>query len=182
MPLTISRNMRWQRVKKEGSFSRKRKNGSWRKIAISSSPLNISARHYSYSQTISVKDYSPGRKQSSRRILLRAIVQVVRSSREPASRALQPDFPKLHRFHGLGKVQSELTLRALSYGLVVLLGITLLALSLVSIRKENRQGRPINGIIWFTVAIRGSCAVLALLAGYAQKARSLERVSHRVEE
>jgi hypothetical protein len=33
----------------------------------------------------------------------------------------------------------------------------------------------------FTVAIVGSCAVITLLAGYVQKARSLEKVSHRVE-
>ena len=78
-------------------------------------------------------------------------------------------------------MDAELTLRALSYGLVVLLGITLLALSLISLRKENRQGQPLNDIVWFSLAIVGSCAAIALLAGYAQKARSLERVSHRVE-
>jgi multisubunit Na+/H+ antiporter MnhB subunit len=69
----------------------------------------------------------------------------------------------------------------LSYGLVVLVAITLLALSLISIRKENRQGEPLNGMIWFAVAIIGSCAVIALLAGYVQKARSLEKITHRVE-
>jgi multisubunit Na+/H+ antiporter MnhB subunit len=79
------------------------------------------------------------------------------------------------------QLQPELTLRALSYGLVVLVAITLLALSLISIRKENRQGEPLNGMIWFAVAIIGSCAVIALLAGYVQKARSLEKVTHRVE-
>jgi hypothetical protein len=47
--------------------------------------------------------------------------------------------------------------------------------------KENRFGWPLRGIIWFTVAIVGSCAVIALLAGSVQKARSLEKVSHRVE-
>jgi hypothetical protein len=47
--------------------------------------------------------------------------------------------------------------------------------------KENRFGWPLRGIIWFTVAIIGSCAVIALLAGYVQKARSLEKVSRRVE-
>jgi multisubunit Na+/H+ antiporter MnhB subunit len=78
-------------------------------------------------------------------------------------------------------VDAELTLRALSYGLVVLLGITLLALSLISLRKENRQGQPLNGIIWLTVALIGSCAVVVLLAGYIQKARSVEKVSHRAE-
>jgi hypothetical protein len=75
----------------------------------------------------------------------------------------------------------EIALRVLSYGLVVLLIITLLALSLISMRKEDREGQPISGMIWFTVAIIGSCAVIVLLAGYAQKARSLEKVTHRVE-
>jgi hypothetical protein len=46
--------------------------------------------------------------------------------------------------------------------------------------KENRFGWPLRGIIWFTVAIVGSCAVIALLAGYVQKARSLEKISHRI--
>jgi hypothetical protein len=48
-------------------------------------------------------------------------------------------------------------------------------------RKENRFGWPLRGIIWFTVAIIGSCAVIALLAGYVQKAKSLEKVTRRVE-
>jgi hypothetical protein len=47
--------------------------------------------------------------------------------------------------------------------------------------KENRFGWPLRGIIWFTVAIVGFCAVIALLAEYVQKARSLEKVSHRME-
>jgi len=37
--------------------------------------------------------------------------------------------------------------------------------------KENRFGWPLRGIIWFTVAIAGSCAVIALLAGYVQKTK-----------
>jgi hypothetical protein len=47
--------------------------------------------------------------------------------------------------------------------------------------KENRFGWPLRGIIWFTVAIIGSCAVIALLAGYVQKAKLSERLSRRVE-
>jgi small-conductance mechanosensitive channel len=78
-------------------------------------------------------------------------------------------------------MQSELALRALSYGLVVFVSITLLALSLISIRKENRRGEPLRGIVWFTIAIAGSCAIIALLAGYVQKTRSLEKVSHQIE-
>ena len=75
----------------------------------------------------------------------------------------------------------ELTFRALSLFLIVFLGLTCIVLSLVSMWKENRFGWPLRGIIWFTVAIVGSCAVIALLAGYVQKARSLEKISHRVE-
>ena len=78
-------------------------------------------------------------------------------------------------------MQPELTFRALSHLLIVLLGLILVLLSLVSMWKENRFGWPLRGIIWFTVAIIGSCAVIALLAGYVQKARSLEKISHRIE-
>jgi len=78
-------------------------------------------------------------------------------------------------------VQPELTIIALSLWLIVVLGITLVVFTLVSMWKENRFGWPLKGIIWFTVAIAASCAVVALLAGYVQKARSLEKVSDRVE-
>jgi hypothetical protein len=78
-------------------------------------------------------------------------------------------------------VQPELTFRALSYLLIVFLGIIPVVLSLISMWKENRFGWPLRGIIWFTIAIAGSCAVIGLLAGYVQKARSLEKVTHRVE-
>ena len=78
-------------------------------------------------------------------------------------------------------MQLELVLRLSSYVLVVVFGLTLISVSLVSMWKEYRFGWPLRGIIWFTVAIVGSCAVIALLAGYAQKARSLEKVTRRVE-
>jgi hypothetical protein len=47
--------------------------------------------------------------------------------------------------------------------------------------KERHHGQPLKGIIWFTLAIVGFYAAIALLAGYVQKARSLEKVTHRVE-
>jgi len=78
-------------------------------------------------------------------------------------------------------VQADLTIIALSLWLIAFLGLTCVVYSLVSMWRENRFGWPLRGIIWFTVAIIGSCAVIALLAGYVQKARSLEKVSHRVE-
>jgi hypothetical protein len=71
------------------------------------------------------------------------------------------------------QLQPELTIIALSLWLIVFLGLTCVVFSLVSMWKENRFGWLLRGIIWFTVAIIGSCAVIALLAGYAQKARSI---------
>jgi len=64
--------------------------------------------------------------------------------------------------------------------MIVFLGLTCVVYALVSMWKENRFGWLLKGIIWFTFAIIVSCAI-ALLAGYVQKARSLEKVSHRVE-
>jgi small-conductance mechanosensitive channel len=81
----------------------------------------------------------------------------------------------------MGSAQTDLTLIASSLWLIVLLGLTLIALSLVSMWKERHHGQPLKGIIWFTLAIVGFYAAIALLAGYVQKARSLEKVSHRVE-
>jgi len=79
------------------------------------------------------------------------------------------------------QLQPELTFRAVSLLLIVFLGLTCVVYSLVSMWKENRFGWPLRGIIWFTVAIIGSCAVIALLAGYVEKAKSSEKVSRRVE-
>jgi hypothetical protein len=79
------------------------------------------------------------------------------------------------------QLQPELTFRALSHLLVVFLALIPVVLSLVSMWKENRFGWPLRGIIWFTVAIAGSCAVIALLAGYVQKAKSSEKVPNRIE-
>ena len=78
-------------------------------------------------------------------------------------------------------MEAALTIIALSLWLILILGLTGVVYSLVSMWKENRFGWPLRGIIWFTVAIIGSCAVIALLAGCAQKARSLEKLSRRVE-
>ena len=64
--------------------------------------------------------------------------------------------------------------------MIITLGLLCVVFTLVSMWKENRFGWPLRGIIWFTVAIVGSCAVIALLAGYVQKAKLSEKVSHRV--
>src|SRR5262245_21037098 len=67
-------------------------------------------------------------------------------------------------------MQPHLTIIALSLWLIVFPGLTCVVFALISMWKENRFGWPLRGMIWFTVAIPGSCAVIALLAGYSQKA------------
>lgn len=74
-------------------------------------------------------------------------------------------------------VHPELALAAL----IVLLGVTLIALSLISMWKESRHGQPLKGIVWFALAIVAFYAVIALFAGYVQKAGVLEKVFHRME-
>jgi len=56
------------------------------------------------------------------------------------------------------QVQPELIFRALSHLLIVFLGLIPVALSLVSMWKENHHGLPIKSIIWFILAIIGFCA------------------------
>ena len=78
-------------------------------------------------------------------------------------------------------MQHHLTIIALSLWLIAFLSLTCVVYALISMWKENRFGWPLRGIIWFTVVIAASCAVIALLAGYVQKTRSVEKVSHRME-
>jgi hypothetical protein len=82
----------------------------------------------------------------------------------------------------MAQLQTELTIVALSLWLIVFLGLTCVVYSLVSMWKENRFGWPLRGIIWFAVAIIGSCAIIGLLAGYEETARSLEKVSRLIPQ
>jgi cell division septal protein FtsQ len=79
------------------------------------------------------------------------------------------------------QLSPELTFRALSLLLITLLAATLVVFTLISMWKENGFGWPLRGVIWLYLAIVGSCAVIGLLAGYAHKARSLEKFTYRVE-
>jgi multisubunit Na+/H+ antiporter MnhB subunit len=80
------------------------------------------------------------------------------------------------------QLQPDLAFRALSLLLITLLAVVLVVFTLVSMWKENRFGWPLRGIVWFYLVIIGSCALIALLAGYAQTARSLEKISHRAPQ
>jgi hypothetical protein len=78
-------------------------------------------------------------------------------------------------------VQTALTIIVLSRWLIVFLGLTCVVFALVSLWKKNRFGWPLRGLIWLYLAVIGSCAVIGLLAGYVQKTKSLEKVSHWME-
>jgi uncharacterized membrane protein YqjE len=80
------------------------------------------------------------------------------------------------------QLQPDLAFRALSLLLITLLATTLVVFTLISMWKENRFGWPLRGIVWFYLVIVGSCAVIGLLAGYVQTARSLEKISHRAPQ
>lgn len=62
-------------------------------------------------------------------------------------------------------MQPELASRASGPLLIAILGVMLIVLSLISMWTENRQGKPLNGIILFALGVVGFC-VFALLAGY----------------
>lgn len=79
-------------------------------------------------------------------------------------------------------MQTELTIVALSLWVIVFLAAILVVYSLLSMWKENRFGWPLRGIIWFIVVIIGSCALIALFAGYDQTVRSFEKISQRVPQ
>ena len=78
-------------------------------------------------------------------------------------------------------MDSELTFKAISYGLVGLLWVTTLALLWISIQKERHYTQPLRGVIGLTVAVVCFCAFIVLVAAYVQKTRSLQKISHRVE-
>ena len=75
-------------------------------------------------------------------------------------------------------MDSELTFKALSYGLIGLFWVTVLALSLISMRKESRYDAPLKGLTGLTLAVISLCAFIALGMAHVQKARLLEKVHH----
>ena len=78
-------------------------------------------------------------------------------------------------------MDSELTFKAISYGLVVLIWVTAVALLRISMKKEWRLGQPLRGVFGLVVAALCLCAFIVLVAAYVQKTRSFRKVSHRVE-
>ena len=63
-------------------------------------------------------------------------------------------------------MDSELTFKAISYGLVGLLWVTGLILSLVSIRKQSRYDEPLHELFLLTLIVIGLCTFIALCSAW----------------
>ena len=77
-------------------------------------------------------------------------------------------------------MQPDLTFRALNLLLITLLALKPCRFHFDLTLEDNRFGWPLRGVIWFYLANLGSCAPI-VLAEYAQKATSIERVTQRME-
>jgi glucan phosphoethanolaminetransferase (alkaline phosphatase superfamily) len=66
-------------------------------------------------------------------------------------------------------VDSELTFKAISCGLVLLIWLTTVALLWISMTKEWRLGQPIMGGFELIVAALCLCAFIVLVVAYVQK-------------
>jgi apolipoprotein N-acyltransferase len=75
-------------------------------------------------------------------------------------------------------MDSAFTFKALSYGLIGLFWITVLAVSLISMRKESRYDAPLKGLTGLTLAVISLCAFIALCMAHVQKAKLVEKLDH----
>ena len=76
-------------------------------------------------------------------------------------------------------MQSDLTIRALSYEVIGLL-LLVLVLALISMRKEARRDEPLSGLFWFTLVILGLCTFVALSSAYLA-AKSQNKLGPRLQ-
>jgi hypothetical protein len=67
---------------------------------------------------------------------------------------------------------SALDFKALGYALIGILALTVLILSVVSLRREIISGTPPNGFSPVIIIIAALCALIALLTAYVQFQRA----------
>ena len=75
-------------------------------------------------------------------------------------------------------MDAGLAIKGLSYGIVALLAVALLALSLVSLRKEIQTGRSLMGLFPVALLISVLCALIALYTAYLRVHRARSTVMH----
>ena len=78
-------------------------------------------------------------------------------------------------------VDSVFAFKALSYSLVGLLAIKVLALSLISLRRDIHSGRPLTGLVRFALVIAVFCVLVALYTAYVRLPMSISASRHEGE-
>jgi hypothetical protein len=71
------------------------------------------------------------------------------------------------------RVDSVFAFKALSYGLVGLLAIIVLALSLISLRRDIHCGRPLTGLVRFALVIAVFSVLVTLYTAYIRLPMSI---------
>ena len=71
-----------------------------------------------------------------------------------------------------------LAFKALSFGLVGLLALTVLILSVVWLRIEIISGKPLSGFLPVLLIIAALCALISLLAAYVQFQQATSTMLH----
>ena len=77
-------------------------------------------------------------------------------------------------------MDSELTFKAINYGVIGLLLVTALVLSLISMWKESRSDAPVKGLIGLTLAVIALSALISLCMAYV-KVRYEKEISPHVQ-
>jgi membrane-bound ClpP family serine protease len=75
-------------------------------------------------------------------------------------------------------VPDPLAFKALSYGAVGLLALTLLILSVVWLRIEIISGKPLSGFLPVLLIIAALCALISLLTAYVQFQQATSTMLH----
>jgi hypothetical protein len=75
-------------------------------------------------------------------------------------------------------VPDPLAFKALSYGAVGLLALTVLILSVVWLRIEIISGKPLSGFLPVLLIIAALCALISLLTAYVQFQQATSTMLH----
>jgi hypothetical protein len=79
------------------------------------------------------------------------------------------------------RMDAVFAFKALSYGLVGLLALKIIALSLISLRTDIHSGRPLTGLIRFALVIAVFCVLAALYTAYVRLPMSISASRHEGE-
>jgi len=84
------------------------------------------------------------------------------------------------------RMDAVFAFKALSYGLVGLVAIKVLALSLISLRRDIHSGRPLTGLVRFALVVAVFCVLVTLYTAYVRFKRvtstaRLDRIAFTIQ-